>query len=279
MSISESIVSILEKLSTLKIAAPAALASFILLIPTFIWLLLLKSKQIFQARSSVTFSEFISKLISIFATNTPPELSATATILSIVFVASLSFLVVNFIRDIKDTLKQLNAEAGKSLKRLVIHEKRQIAQAKRLKYILGTITDDNVNIIKQYHHEKNLIELDHDRIIAAADLIEKYKIIEMVSGSRNNTKYFRPKNNTQYFRLNIKYDLFVRMFVDEKLNKWILNKEDIVNSLSFLMVIHSVFSSLFDVIYYAIVAIVFTFIAIYCIAIALSIVFAMFSAV
>lgn len=270
MSISESIISIFEKLSTQKIAAPAALASFILLLPTFIWILLLKSEQIFRARSSSTFSELTSKLTSIFATHTPPELSRTATILSVIFVTSLSFLIINFVRDVKDALKQLYTEAGKSLKKVIIHDKRKLAQAKNLKYTFNILIDDSINIIRQFDHKINLVEIDNDKLIISSDLLEKYKLIEIASEAKNNKKYIR---------LNPKYEFFIRIFVDGDLDEWIFKEENRVNSLKYLLVFHSVFFGLFDPIYYTLVAITFVFIAMYFVFVAMYFVAFMFSIV
>jgi len=95
------------------------------------------------------------------------------------------------------------------------------------------------------------------------DLLEKYKLIEIASEAKNNKKYIR---------LNPKYEFLIRIFVDGDLDEWIVNEEDRVNYLKYLLVFHSVFLGLFDLIYYSLVAIAFVFIAMYFVAFMFSIV-------
>ncbi|MGB7925596.1 MAG: hypothetical protein WCF57_20325 [Pyrinomonadaceae bacterium] len=122
----EPITAILEKLSSPRIALTAVLASFILL-PFFI------ASFVFQhitQFAQINSGALIPELAAILAAEGDSKTLIAIITLSVILVTSCCFLVIEFIRLVKESLRALNEKVGEELKKIKRLYSKRLAQGK-----------------------------------------------------------------------------------------------------------------------------------------------------
>lgn len=240
------IISIFEKIVTTKATAPAALASLLLLLPVG-----LVYAIIFLVRLHSTRPIPDGRVLAILLNEMPHGLSITTLALLAIFIISSCFLVVNAIRDFGNALRVVNLKLGGILRKKVKKDKIYVERAKRIRHLLGEEIEEKAEIIRMFYPYKSIVEISTDTHCNALASLEKDKIISIAFSSDKSCKIF--------IRLNPNYELLVRAFLDNDLDRLIKSCEEELFVMNFFQITNATLTTFFDFVYYPIAYLILLF--------------------
>lgn len=205
MSLGETVLSVLEKLSSIKIAATAALASFILFITSILLLYFLEFDQIIQLESSSSF-EKLRQVIFIFYSSKHSDIVAILPVLLIIFTVSCSSLLIDLLKKIKDSINTFDQWGRKLIKSLIKLHRMYVARGKKFSNIMLGLSKEHRNFLNLFSEKEIvLIEGASAKAKVAQDLFERYNLLEII---------VTPANNQVSYRLSSEYEPYVVCFIN-----------------------------------------------------------------